>query len=155
MNIITSLDNNYKCNIFYNEKVNNTVIDNSHFIRINYSNELFTLTGLFLKINMNINDIEKYFNKFKYSYNLSPNKDIIDKLIKFEEDLLNIKELNNLNKTFKLKEQLLSMNIRTFDNINPIEKTNIYSFLLKISGIWLTNTQCGLTFKFLRCESVR
>ena len=155
MNIITSLDNNYKCNIFYNEKVNNTVIDNSHFIRINYSNELFTLTGLFLKINMNINDIEKYFNKFKYSYNLSHNKDIIDKLIKFEEDLLNIKELNNLNKTFKLKEQLLSMNIRTFDNINPIEQTNIYSFLLKISGIWLTNTQCGLTFKFLPCESVR
>ena len=54
MNIITSLDNNYnynyKCNIFYNEKVNNTVIDNSHFIRINYSNELFTLTGIFLKI---------------------------------------------------------------------------------------------------------
>lgn len=155
MNIITSLDNNYKCNIFYNEKVNNTVIDNSHFIRINYSNELFTLTGLFLKINMNINDIEKYFNKFKYSYNLSPNKDIIDKLIKFEEDLLNIKELNNFKKNFKLKDQLLSMNIRTFDNISPIEKTNIYSFLLKISGIWLTDTQCGLTFKFLPCESVR
>ena len=155
MNIITSLDNNYKCNIFYNEKVNNTVIDNSHFIRINYSNELFTLTGLFLKINMNINDIEKYFNKFKYSYNLSPNKDIIDKLIKFEEDLLNIKELNNFKKNFKLKDQLLSMNIRTFDNINPLEKTNIYSFLLKISGIWLTDTQCGLTFKFLPCESIR
>ena len=155
MNIITSLDNNYKCNIFYNEKVNNTVIDNSHFIRINYSNELFTLTGLFLKIDMNINDIEKYFNKFKYSYNLSPNKDIIDKLIKFEEDLLNIKELNNFKKNFKLKDQLLSMNIRTFDNINPIENTNIYSFLLKISGIWLTDTQCGLTFKFLPCESVR
>ena len=155
MNIITSLDNNYKCNIFYNEKVINTVIDNSHFIRINYSNELFTLTGLFLKINMNINDIEKYFNKFKYSYNLSPNKVIIDTLIRLEEDLLNIKELNNLKKTFKLKEQLLSMNIRTFDNINPIKNTSIYSFLLKISGIWLTDTQCGLTFKFLPCESIR
>jgi serine/threonine-protein kinase RIO1 len=155
MNIITSSSDLSEFNIFYNEKVNNTVIDNSHFIRINYSNELFTLTGLFLKINMNINDIEKYFNKFKYSYNLSPNKVIIDKLIKLEEDLLDIKELNNLKKTFKLKEQLLSMNIRTFDNINPIQKTNIYSFLLKISGIWLTDTQCGLTFKFLPCESIR
>ena len=47
---------------------------------------------------MNINDIEKYFNKFKYSYNLSPNKVIIDKLIKLEEDLLDTKELNNLKK---------------------------------------------------------
>tara|TARA_Y100000389_G_C17470212_1_gene529749 strand:+ start:5998 stop:6465 length:468 start_codon:yes stop_codon:yes gene_type:complete len=154
MNIITLPEDNYKFNIFYNEKVNNTVIENSHFIRINYSNELFTLTGLFLKINLNINDIEKYFNKFKYSYTLSLNKDIIDKLIKFEEDLLNIKELNNLKKNFKLKDQLLSMNVRTFDNIPPIQKTNMYSFLLKISGIWLTDTHCGLTFKFLPCETV-
>ena len=51
MNIITSSNDLSEFNIFYNEKVNNTVIDNSHFIRINYSNELFTLTGLFLKIN--------------------------------------------------------------------------------------------------------
>ena len=85
---------------------------------------------------------------------MSLNKDIIDKLIKFEEDLLNIKELNNLKKNFKLKDQLLSMNVRTFDNIPPIQKTNMYSFLLKISGIWLTDTHCGLTFKFLPCETV-
>lgn len=154
MNIITLPEDNYKFNIFYNEKVNNTVIENSHFIRINYSNELFTLTGLFLKIDLNINDIEKYFNKFKYSYTLSLNKDIIDKLIKFEEDLLNIKELNNLKKNFKLKDQMLSMNIKTFDNITPHQNTDMYSFLLKISGIWLTETQCGLTFKFLPCETI-
>lgn len=154
MNIITLLEDNYKFNIFYNEKVNNTVIENSHFIRINYSNELFTLTGLFLKIDLNINNIEKYFNKFKYSYNLSLNKDIIDKLIKFEEDLLDIKELNNLKKTFNLKNQMLSMNIKTFDNITPHQNTDMYSFLLKISGIWLTETQCGLTFKFLPCETI-
>lgn len=154
MNIITSLEDNYKFNIFYNEKVNNTVIENSYFIRINYSNELFTLTGLFLKINLNINDIEKYFNKFKYSYTLTLNRDIIDKLIKFEEDLLNIKELNNLKKNYKLKDQMLSMNIRTFESINPVQNTNIYSFLLKISGIWFTDSQCGLTFKFLPCESI-
>ena len=58
---------NLKFNIFYNEKVNNTVIENSHFIRINYSNELFTLTGLFLKIDLNINDIEKYFDIINYA----------------------------------------------------------------------------------------
>ena len=52
-------------NIFFQEKVKNTVMDNSNFLRVNYSNELFILNGIFIKFNLKLYAIEKSFNKFK------------------------------------------------------------------------------------------
>ena len=57
MNIIIELDNfNDEC-LFYNSPVKNTVMDDSNFIRILYSNKLFTLNGIFIKIKFNITSI--------------------------------------------------------------------------------------------------
>ena len=37
-------------NIFFLERVKNTVMDNSNFSRVIYSNNIFTLNGIFVKI---------------------------------------------------------------------------------------------------------
>lgn len=152
MNACLDINNIKNYNIFLNKKIPNTVIDNSYFIRINYSNELFTLSGLLVYLKINIKNTERYFNKFKYNFDLSDNLTIIDKLIKLEKLLLENEKFKHLEKNYKLKEQLYNLNIRTFEHIDSYN--NNLTFLLKISGIWLTDTQCGLTFKFLPYKSI-
>lgn len=153
MNVVTHIDNFNIYNLFFNEKVNNTVIENSHFIRINYSNDLLSLTGIYIDIYLNITEIDKYYNKYKYNFSLSNNHAIISKLIELEKTILKSQIFDKFIKTYKLKEQLLSLNIKTFQN-NPYYEDNTLNFILKISGVWITSTQCGLTFKFLTPESI-
>ena len=40
--------------VFFQKPITNTVIDNSDFIRILYSNELMILNGIYIKIKLNI-----------------------------------------------------------------------------------------------------
>ena len=49
MNINVPIDKFDINNIFYSEKIKNTVMPDSYFIRIIYSNSLFTLNGVYLK----------------------------------------------------------------------------------------------------------
>ena len=56
--------------IFYQEKVKNTIMDNSNFFRVNYSNELFVLNGIFIKFALKLQTIEKSFNKFKCLFDI-------------------------------------------------------------------------------------
>lgn len=154
MNIVIDIDKIKNYNVFYDDKIENTVIDNSFFMRINYSNNIFILNGIFLKVDLMIKHTEKYFNKFKYMYDYYPNSNIINKLINLEKNLLNNSLFNNLIKSYKLSDQLNNLNIRTFDNNNQKVGSNIHEFILKISGIWLTETHCGLTFKFMAYKPI-
>ena len=88
MNIAIDIDKFNQNNIFFYEPVKNTVMDDSNFIRIIYSNKLLTLNGLFIKIKFNITNTEKYFNKFKCTYNIEDNKQIINNLVSIENNIL-------------------------------------------------------------------
>lgn len=147
MNIIIEVENFKDECLFYNSPVKNTVMDDSNFIRILYSNKLFTLNGIFIKIKFNITSIEKYFNKFKCSFNIQENKTLIDKLSMIEDKILENCSLKNKNARKKISEQLLSGNIKLFTD-SPIS-SNSNSYLLKISGIWETDTEYGITYKFV------
>ena len=70
MYIVLGIDDFNINSIFYQEKVKNTVMDNSNFLRVNYSNELFILNGIFIKFNLQLNMIEKSFNKYKCLFDI-------------------------------------------------------------------------------------
>jgi hypothetical protein len=59
-----------------------------------------------------------------------------------------LKKINIKNKFAqnKIYDQLKNGNIKIFSDVNP--KTYMNTFLLKISGIWETETQYGVTYKF-------
>ena len=88
MNLALDYNNYNVNNVFFYEPVKNTVMEDSKFIRIIYSDELIILNGLYLKIKRHEN---------------------VDKLLKnielFEKTVLN-KYNNNKIKTTKIKEQL-------------------------------------------------
>jgi len=133
-------------NIFYQEKVKNTVMDNSNFMRVNYSNELFILNGIFIKFTLNLQTIEKSFNKFKCLFDLKLHHDIALKFSEIEKHMM--EKCNSTHKTpiYRISEQLNNGFLKIF-NEAICNETN--HFILKIYGIWETECEYGLTYKFI------
>lgn len=127
MNLVLDYNKYNVNNVFFYEPVKNTVMDDSKFIRIIYSDALIILNGLYLKINKT--DKKKTDN--------------IDKLLKnielLEKNVLN-KYNSNKVKITKIKDHLQYL-IKKNENLDI--------FILKISGIWETEQMIGITFKFI------
>jgi len=149
MNIVKRLDQYREYNIYFCEPIKNNVMNEGNFIRILYSNSIFILNGIYLVFVLNINSIERYYNKYKCNFDLSLHRDMIDKIKQIEEGLLKKIIIKNKIPQFKISDQLKNGNIKIFsDNIENIE--NNCNFLLKISGIWETETNYGVTYKFIK-----
>ena len=147
MKIVKKIDQYNECNIFFCEPIKNNIMNDGNFIRILYSTFNFTLNGIYLFIQLNDIILEKYFNKNKCSFNTNTHKELIEKIKVIEENILKKIEINNKAPQFKIYEQLINGNIKFFCDINT--KSN-NSFILKISGIWETQTNYGLTYKFTK-----
>ena len=147
MNLVKKIDQYNEDNIFFCEPIKNNIMAEGNFIRILYSTFNFTLNGIYLFIQLNDIILEKYFNKNKCSFNTNTHKELIEKIKVIEENILKKIEINNKAPQFKIYEQLINGNIKFFCDINT--KSN-NSFILKISGIWETQTNYGLTYKFTK-----
>jgi len=133
-------------NIYFCDPIKNNVVNEGIFIRLIYSTDFFVTNGINLFLPLYDVVVEKFYNKYKCTFNLINNKNIIENIIQIEENIL--KNINIKNKIIKksIYEQLRIGNIKIFSE--NIDKTNIYLFILKISGIWETDTHIGVTFKF-------
>jgi hypothetical protein len=150
MNIICKLVKNIEQynedHVYFLEPIKNNIMNNGNFIRIIYSTSLFVLNGIYININLNYTSIDRYYNKYKCSFDTNEYKDLIEKLRIIEDGL--IKKISIIGKVpqFKIYEQLKNGNIKVFSETSD----NICNtFLLKIAGIWETETEYGLTYKFL------
>jgi hypothetical protein len=122
-------------------------MNEGNFIRILYSTPTITLNGIYLFILLNEVSSEKYYNKNKCTFSINSHKELIEKIKVIEEKILKKIEINNKIPQFKIFEQLNNGNIKFF--CDSISKSN-NSFILKISGIWETQTNYGLTYKFTK-----
>lgn len=148
MNLVKQI-NQYdnKC-IFFCEPIKNNIMNEGTFIKILYSNENITLNGIYLLIDICDIVCEKYYNKYKCSFNILNNKDIINNLKLIEEEIL--KKYNTIKTPcYKIYEQMKCGYIKMYSIIG-IKQTS--SFILKISGIWETPQNYGLTYKFIKLD---
>ena len=146
MNIVKKIDQFNKDYIYFCDPIKNNIMTDGVFIRILYSNDIFIMNGVYLFISFQSISIEKYYNKYRCNFDVNIHKEIIDKLKIIEEGILK-KRIKNINKipVFKIYEQLRNGNIKVFAN----SQESIHnSFILKISGIWETETNYGVTYKF-------
>ena len=129
--IAEDIDNISYHNIFISESNKNNT---NNFIKIFYSNNLFFLNSIYIKLK--INNLKVNNNKiiFDEIYNIEK----IKNLESFILDNVNI----NKEPIFKLTN-LFDNNILKYGD--EIHKYNI----LKISGIWETNENYGITFKII------
>ena len=145
MNIIITIDQYNEKYVYFCEPIKNNIMNDSNFIRIIYSTSLFVLNGIYISVNIGHISIEKYYNKFKCTFDLNQHRDIIEKLRLMEECLLKKVNITGKNPQHKLFEQLKNGNIKVFSD-SPEKINNV--FLLKIAGIWETEHDYGLTYKF-------
>lgn len=87
--------------------------------------------------------IEKFYNKFKINYEIDKNHVVINKLINIEKKILSKINIRNKSPIFKLSDNFLTKNIKINQFLN-----NSKGICLKISGIWQTKNNFGLTFRF-------
>lgn len=144
MNIVKNINQYDENSLFFCEPIKNNIIDDSYFIRILYSTHNVVINGVYLLITLNNITCEKYYNKYRCCFNPNNHKDIIDNIKKIEENILS-KYDNKKIPNFKISEQLKNGNIKLFNLIN----TSDSSFIVKISGIWETQCNYGLTYKFI------
>ena len=147
MNIVKDMDQFDKKNIYFTEPIKNNIINNGLFVRILYSTPFFVINGIHILFSLSNVTIEKYFNKYKCIFNVDSHINLIHKIKLLEETIIKKFNFRYKNKIpqYKLFEQIKNGNIKIFtDNLN--ENTNMY--ILKISGIWYTDTHYGITYKF-------
>lgn len=146
MNVILDINNINKFGIHFMDTVRNTVMENSNFIRILYSNELFALNGIYIYFTLNNAKVDRYFSKHKCTFNYSENQDVINKIISLESYILDIVGIKK-KPLFNIRDQISSGFIKLFANDYMTCGDN--TFILKISGLWETHKEIGMTFKFI------
>ena len=147
MNIVTTLDQYDNNSVYFSEPIKNNIMNDGYFLRILYSTPLFILNGIYISININHITIEKYYNKFKCSFDTHLYKDLIEQLYIVEDNI--IKKINIKSKIpqYKIHDQLKNGHIKIFSE--NIDKNNNL-FLLKIAVILETDMFYGLTYKFIK-----
>ena len=145
MNITKTIEQYNEDYVYFCEPIKNNIMNNGNFIRIIYSSPLFILNGIYLIIPITNFTIEKYYNKYKCIFDTNLYKDLIDKIRHIEDSILNIIDIKGKVAKYKIYEQLINGYIKIFYE-NSEKMNNI--FLLKISGIWETDKEYGITYKF-------
>ena len=148
MNLVKSINQYNEDNIYFCEPIKNNVMNEGKFIRILYSTHNLVLNGIYLLVHINDITCDKYYNKYKCNFNTLHNKDIIDNIKTIEENILRKIEIKKIPQ-LKIYEQLRNGNIKLFNEVNK----SFCSFILNISGIWETQFNYGLTYKFIKINA--
>lgn len=136
-------------NIYIFEPVKNNVIS-GYFSRVLFVTPLCTLNGLYIWVPLVNTTLDANCRDFsssaKTSFDFSENVQICNALFFLEGQLLSIysaKHPTRKTQTRSLQQQLTQGWIRALGYVS----SNV--FILKISGVWETHTQYGITFKFI------
>jgi hypothetical protein len=158
--------------VFFCEPIKNNIIINGNFIKILYSTPNVVLNGIYLFLSFKNILCEKYFNKNKYIFSVNDehNSEIINYIQQVETSLLNKINIKNKIPLNKMYEQIKQGFIKIFTPLHsPFEPlgpegrqrcnedkiTNNLNndFLLKISGLWESETCYGVTYKFIKLNT--
>lgn len=139
--------NQYKSsNIFFGEPIKNTIIENSVFRRIIYSMPEISFNSINIFLLFKDITIRKFYNKWKCIFN---DISVRNSLINIESNILHKLRLNNKDPVYSITQQIQNNMFKIFsDKIVPGEFSN-YTVVLRISGIWESEKEYGITYKFV------
>lgn len=147
MNILLEKHNTNIDYIYFGDSLQNSIIPNGIFTKIIYSNNDIIMNGLCFYIKFPTHHIYKDKNKIK----IKKEDDLLNFMFYIENSILQKISLNKT-KNYKLKEHLKNgFTIYNFENNSDSD----IECIIKISGVWETNNEYGITFKitFVNCKS--
>ena len=156
MSILQSLDQYKHDNVYFCDSIKNNVMANGYFIRILYCMANCTMNGIYLKMDFREVNYEKYYQKYKCHFDIDVCMEITNHVNEIEQQLLAkiSRIINGKTPQYKLAEQLKYGFIKLFCENPPPKYPADELFILKISGIWETDTNYGLTYKFSRTSCI-
>lgn len=163
MNIVLTTSQYNVDNIYFIEPIVNTIMENSVFIKLIYSNSIIILNGLYLQLDLNLISSEVYFKKLKHTYDINNvnNNNVLNNIYNIENGILD-KYNSNKKKKNIIHDALITGIIKLYPNtrynddmesntltssISKFNSTSTTVFILKISGIWENDNEYGLTYK--------
>ena len=160
MNLILQPSQFNQIYLYFLEKKSNMIID-GFFSKLLYSTKHFTTTGLFIDCLFQQQTIKKN-GISTFELDIHKNEDIISSLIEIEKQILltyiqqfqisnkmMVQDIENKFKSGIIKYYSSSIYNKT-TNYKPSYNINYY---IKISGIWETDHQIGLTYKIIEYQS--
>lgn len=156
-------------NLFIADTKRNIIMD-GHFTKIIYSNNFFTMNGLYILFPIELTSIENAMNKKQMKYNpySQSNLNIIKEFANFEYRLLDYyRQLKQISCSISnlLSKQLYTgfmkiyteyntkNNLIQLNNDGESKKTQSY-YIIKVSGIWESPSEVGLTFKLFESNEL-
>ena len=132
--------------IFLSDPIKNTVMPNSIFSRVLYSEPAATFAGLHLILNIEGLNEEKYYQKSRLIFDPVKYGQMVHTVTRIENLILDSVEsrkrrVNKLGPQFQ--QGILKSTLQA--NIFPVRS----QYVLKISGVWETENDYGLTYKII------
>lgn len=167
MNLLLNIHQFNLSNIYFLDKKTNMIMDGV-FTKIRFSTNCVSMNGLYIELPMKNIMTNKVYSKNIIQLDTINNKDLFQKLIDIEKQLLqyyiqyfsqsqNGFQSNDLcnpiqNKTivYTLKNNILSGAIKYYNIYDSHYKPGL--FYIKISGIWENKLEIGITFKIIEYQ---
>jgi hypothetical protein len=138
MNLCLDIDNIDIKEVAFYKPIQNKIAHYKNFYKILYNIEIFTLNTLIVQVDVRDLQVIKENNIYKVSFIIDPV--FLEKLKLFETKLLdNFNHITNKKIMYSFNKFI---NKLIYNTTNPT--TNI---VLRISGIWESDTQIGITNK--------
>ena len=144
--------------LYFLERKSNMIIDGL-FSKLMYSTDSFITTGLY---------IDCLFQSIKKTgismivFDIHKNSEIIQQLCHIEKQVLQAYmqqfQLSNKTPIFDLENKLQTGTIRyytspTYNKSSTYKLSSAINYYIKVSGIWETDHQIGLTYKIIEYQS--
>lgn len=160
MNIIIDISNYNLGYTYFLDAKRNMVVEGT-FSKIIYSNQYFTLNGIYLHSPFEVDSIDRNLKKYilKFYPSSKINTPIVQELNRMEHKIIEYyKQLNNIahkKSSYSLTKQLFSGSLKVYkDYTRPsISESNI-TYVVIISGIWETFEEIGITYKVVESSPI-
>jgi len=137
-------------NIYFLEKKKNMIMD-GHFTKFVFSNECMIMNGLFFKLPQVLN------STYVLTIDTSQHKEWINRIHVIERQILQYYQMYyniQKNSVYILRNQLQKGIIKYYRDNEKNYLQASTGYYLKISGIWETQTDIGITFKVIEYGTI-
>lgn len=151
MKLVASLDQYDGEYLSFCDSIKNNVVNEGTYLRLIYSTPAFAMNGLHLCFTVTPTSFEYHHNKCKIKFDKLLHKHIINKLKRVEEEVIMKSDIVNKIPHYKIFEQIGYGYVKIHvDGDAPLIINGPMKILLKISGVWETDFNYGVTYKFTR-----
>jgi hypothetical protein len=146
-------------NLFFLDTKKNMIMD-GNFTKLLYSNEWFVMNGLYLLFPIEHNYSEKNINKTQIKFNIysENNQNVIQEFAKMERKILEYyKQTRCINRKisnlfYKQMASGIMKTSREYPNQPHMNENENYQYVIKISGVWESRDEIGLTYKLFEVD---